>query len=314
MSWRMIYGVFIALLSPSLLAQDGVYNVIFKQDFENSTVGPYLRQEWLRDWNNPSWENRLANAEIYNEPELSNVLKLTYLKGTVGLNEDSSPEPGNGLQFWSYHQGQHTEMYLSYNVIFKEGFVFNLAGKLPGLLGGDQAYIPNTKPEWEEGWSCMVTWDGQVLNSSGQPIAYYPTTYPGLNDPSKGTINYYFYHQDQPNLSGDVLKWVNPYTEDASKPWYIIDNMTGRWVNITVRVVMNSIGPDGGNYDGIMEGFIDGKLMTSKTNVRWRNISSAYIDGILFASFLVVREIFLLPNGMSGLISMISIYSPTRME
>ena len=284
---RLIYGfLFIVLLSPGLFGQEEGLNIIFKQDFENTTVGQYQRDEWLRDWNSPTWENRLANAEIYNTPELSNVLKLTYLKGTVGLNEDSSAEPGNGLQFWSYHkQGQPTEMYLSYNVIFKKGFVFNLAGKLPGLLGGDQSYIPNTKPEYEDGWSCMVTWDGQVLNSSGQPIKYWTPTYPGLNDPSKGTINYYFYHQDQPNLSGDIAKWVNPYTVDATKPWYIIDNNTERWINITVRVVMNSIGPDGGNYDGIMEGFIDGKLMTSKTNIRWRNLASSYIDGILWASF-----------------------------
>lgn len=286
MSWRLIYGLLFMFLVTNLFAQEEGLNILFKQNFENTTVGQYQRDEWLRDWNNPTWDNRLSNAEIYNTQELSNVLKLTYKKGTVGLDEDSSPTPGNGLQFWSYHkQGTQTEMYLSYNVIFKDGFVYNLSGKLPGLLGGDQAYIPNTKPEYNEGWSCMVTWDGQVLNSSGQPIKYYTPTYPGLNDPSKGTINYYFYHQDQPNLSGDVAKWVNPYTEDASKPWYIIDNNTERWINITVRVVMNTIGADGGNYDGIMEGFVDGKLMTSKTNIRWRNTASSNIDGILWSSF-----------------------------
>jgi len=286
MSRRINYVVFIFFFATSLFGQEEGLNILFKQDFENSTVGSYQKDEWLRDWNSPTWNNRLSNAEIYNQAELSNVLKLTYKKGTVGLDEDSSPTPGNGIQFWSYHKkGQYTEMYLSYNAIFKEGFVYNLSGKLPGLLGGDQSYIPNTKPEYEDGWSCMVTWDGQVLNSSGQPIKYYTPTYPGLNDPSKGTINYYFYHQDQPNLSGDVAKWVDPYTEDASKPWYIIDNNTERWINITVRVVMNTIGPDGGNYDGIMEGFIDGKLMTSKTNIRWRNISSSTIDGILWSSF-----------------------------
>ena len=227
MSRRINYVVIIFFFATSLFGQEEGLNVIFKQDFENSTVGAYQRDEWSRDWNNPDWENRLANAEIYNEPDLSNVLKLTYLKGTVGLYEDSNPDPGNGMQFWSYHKnGQYTEMYLSYNVIFKEGFVFNLAGKLPGLLGGNQDYPANTRPGYESGWSCMVTWDGQSLNSSGQPIAYYPTTYPGLNDPSKGTINSYFYHQDQPGVSGDINKWVNPYTEDVSKPWYIIDNNT----------------------------------------------------------------------------------------
>ena len=127
MSRRINYVVFILFFATSLFGQEDGLNILFKQDFENSTVGSYQRDEWLRDWNNPTWENRLANAEIYNQADLSNVLKLTYKKGTVGLDEDSSPTPGNGMQFWSYHKkGQYTEMYLSYNVIFKEGFVYNL--------------------------------------------------------------------------------------------------------------------------------------------------------------------------------------------
>ena len=45
-------------------------------------------------------------------------------------------------------------------------------------------------------------------------------------------------------------------------------------------MVMNTIKPDGGggNYDGIMEGFVDGKLVVSKTGMRFRNTSSVHID------------------------------------
>lgn len=50
---------------------------------------------------------------------------------------------------------------------------------------------------------------------------------------------------------------------------------------------MNTVRSDGsgGNYDGIMEGFVDGKLVASYTGLRFRNVSTVHIDKMKIYSF-----------------------------
>ena len=59
----------------------------------------------------------------------------------------------------------------------------------------------------------------------------------------------------------------------------------GQWHNITYRVVMNTIGSSGGNKDGILEGFFDGKLVCAYTNICFRNLSTIGVDYMKIYSF-----------------------------
>ncbi len=93
----------------------------------------------------------------------------------------------------------------------------------------------------------------------------------------KGGIYFYTYHQDMPGLYGESFRWGN----------FKFQTDPERWYNVTIRMVMNTIKSDGsgGNYDGIMEGFVDGKLVLSKTGMRFRNVSTVHINKMKIYSF-----------------------------
>ena len=81
--------------------------------------------------------------------------------------------------------------------------------------------------------------------------------------------------------------WPDPYNSKELLFVFKKDEVNELWVNVTLRIVMNTVKSDGsgGNYDGILEGFIDGKLMYSNDKLRFRNISTIGIDKMKVYSF-----------------------------
>lgn len=156
------------------------------------------------------------------------------------------PSEGGG-QWFTGLDSVYNELYFSYKVRFKPGFKWVLGGKLPGVIGGPQwdGYAP---PGWSDGFVAKLMW-----KSSSQ-------------------IMFYYYHQDQNDNHGDSKTWD-----------YFIES--GRWYIITIRIVMNTINASGGNNDGILEGYIDGKMVCQLTNVRFRNLESIGIDHLHITSF-----------------------------
>ncbi len=120
---RLIVVILIALLGQiTVLAQDNIYNIIFKQDFENDTPGLYNYNEWKEDWNNPDYANGLDKTYIIKTSDGNKVMQWTYPKGSFG------PTDGGG-QFNSPNNAQADEVYMSYNIKFKPGFDWNMGEK-----------------------------------------------------------------------------------------------------------------------------------------------------------------------------------------
>ncbi len=251
---RWITGIlFIILAQATLSAQDNTFNILFKQDFENSTPGLYNHNEWRRDWNSPPYSNGLEKTYILKTGDGNRVMQWNYPKGSVG------PTDG-GAQWEAPFTGQD-EVYLSYNIKFKPGFDWVEGGKLPGL-GGGPAYGSGTPMEWDEGFSARLMWRF------------------GEND---GKVMFYAYYQNKTGIYG------------AGHPWSdnVFVTTPERWYNMTVRLVLNSIDQNklttdpqhAGNTDGLMEGFIDGKLVCSVTGICFRNLPSIKIDDMHITSF-----------------------------
>ncbi len=155
------------------------------------------------------------------------------------------PEESGG-QWLTYMAGGHDELYLSYNLRFKPGFEWVLSGKLPGLRGGEP--WPGTgPPPWDAGFVALLAWtrDGKIMC--------------------------YYYHHDQTHEYGDAVTWN--YTFEP-----------GKWYNITLRVVMNTLNENGGNNDGILEGFVNGTMVAQRTGLKLRNISAIHVDRIFMSS------------------------------
>lgn len=134
-------------------------------------------------------------------------LRITYPSGCVGSKCTlwlQAPLP------------QTTEVYVSYNVMFSNGFTFVKGGKLPGVCGG----------------TC----------TSGARVS---TGYNGFNTRimwrNGGRLSSYVYHPDQRMSYGDDFNWN-------------VDVKAGVWVLLEQRIVMNDIGTRNGFIETFYNG------------------------------------------------------------
>ena len=151
-----------------------------------------------------------------------------------------------GTQWTTMLNNTYKEIYFSYRIKFNPGFEWVLGGKVPGFRAGPP-WPGFCPPPWDNGFVGLLMWK-----------------------PSQ--IVYYYYHHDQKSNYGDTRYWD-----------YKIQS--GKWYTITARAVMNTVDTAGGNKDGILEGFINGKLVCQITGLRLRNLESVGLDRIIIASF-----------------------------
>ncbi len=226
------------------------FDIIFYQDMEKTPVGPLSQEQWARDWQNPEFANGVYTGDrtIIEDSDMgerrSRLMHWKFPEGTFSADDK------HGYQWKVPLGGSYEEIYLTYSIMFKPGFEPVQGGKIPGLEGGlpINGLAGAGPPEWEDGFG------GSLMFKEGpSPV-------------------FYIYHHDMPGQYGDTRGWG--YTFDVSSDY---------WYDITFRIVMNTAtateigGPDGLN-DGIMEGFVNGKLYGTWTNLRLRNLKDIGVD------------------------------------
>lgn len=160
----------------------------------------------------------------------------------VYFNKGTYGLTGNGC-YWNSPLPPSVEIYFSYDIRFKPGFEWVIGGKMPGIVGGHTRAGEVPRPDG--GFTARLMW-----KEFGRAVSY-------------------VYHQDQSGRYGDSYFWGN------------FRFLSGKWYNVTIRLVLNTPG----SKNGIMEGFIDGKLWFQKTNFRFRNLESIKIDNMSISSF-----------------------------
>jgi hypothetical protein len=70
---------------------------------------------------------------------------------------------------------------------------------------------------------------------------------------ANGQLVFYVYHHDQQIIYGSTWDWEG------------FKFVQGRWYNLTIRLVLNSVTNGKGNNDGILEGYVNGTLKFKKT-------------------------------------------------
>lgn len=263
---RISVLLFFSLIPWNVFTQSSLddLDIIFKHNFENNTLGQYQYEEWMEDWLSPPWCNRQEELtivqDINNSENLSKTIKLDFPANSLG------PEEG-GTHWWTYLPNNFEEVYLSYDVCFMPGFQFQSGGKLPSVKGGSYS---TTKPTGYDGFSAGIMFKA--------------------NRPA-----FYVYYPDQyiPEY-GVTWEWGTPYTADDVGDSKVIFEYTsgavyftpGKWHNITYRMVLNSVKPEGGgNYDGILEAYFDGILVTQVSHILFRHTDELGIDCLRFTSF-----------------------------
>jgi hypothetical protein len=215
-------------------------NIVFQQDFNNDQTGDYTLSDFNDDWNYPHNTQRQDLVDIVTDGDEHSK----YMRGYFPIGKIGAVESG---WTWNTSLAGFTELYFSYDLRFKSGFVWVLGGKIPGITGG-KVYA-GTQPAYDDGFSVRGMWA------------------------PNGSLVYYLYHQDRQTIYGEPILWPN------------FNFTAGIWYNITFRVVLNSVQNSVGLHDGILEGFINGKLIFQKTNINFRNFDNIKIDNISNCSF-----------------------------
>lgn len=233
--------------TPSFAADK--FNVVFSQTFSKNTLGNYKESEWKADWKYPAWANHKYGYGYIAQEGTNKHLKLNHYAGSFGA--------GDGYQWETKFGKAYNELYFSYRIKFSSGFaVENLDGKLPGMGGGkavDAGKLPNG----------VDIWGGKYM--------------------FKGTkVKFYLYYMEMYKLAGDPTP-VSGKTYWGQGP-FLDPGYTfkpGVWYTITQRVVMNNVG----KADGLVEGYVNGKLVCSLKGLRFRTVSTLGIDKISFGNF-----------------------------
>lgn len=247
----------------------GVWDTLWYEDFEQHTDAPlyYDLDLWHIDWGNPSapgwpwrhsdvrwpgwWAGQLKDSIVIDLETSSKVIKFSF--------EDTCADgyccwnPSRGGDYWVYAlDDEYQEVYFSYNVKFRPGWMWSWGGKMPGLNGGNEFSSGGYRPDPGMGfdWGQMFAWT--LVEAEG-----------GMND-------FVYYQGMVRDYLGDSYSWreFQPAGLDYnSEGRFIFDTDPERWYNITIRLVVNTI--DGGiaYSDGLAEGFVDGKLVHQKTGL-----------------------------------------------
>jgi hypothetical protein len=266
---KAYFANFIRNRIPPTPIDTGDFDVIYRMDWENTAFGEYSIQQQQIDWNGGNYEwglhEDLTRGGVWNywkdcvimssgEPaNPSKFMRSTFKQSMTGVASGFSWEGELGTMY--------DEVYLTYRVRFKPGFEVTDGGKFPGLGGGNlntgvfYCDLPLNDPiRINAGFDGVAVWNNQFL------------------------IDSYIYHHNCVNNSGG---WAE------GGAWSNDSQITlGNWFTITIRLVNNSY--VGGTYgaDGIMEAFVNGKLVFQRNHYKWRENPNLGIHKIIFHSFV----------------------------
>ena len=221
-----------------LLNSASDFGIIYENDFEDSKLGPYTKEDVSRDWNSPSYIRgfRSGKTNIVDDGgSQGNVLKVSYLKGQSGFQTSSG--------FPMKLPKSLDQVYLAFDIKFAPGFDRVAGGKLPGMCGG----VCNSglnKPSGYDGWSVRSLWQSESGFAS------------------------YVYHAAQRNRFGDIKPWR---WDDHSEDWH----------RVQYNIRLNKVGLK----NGLLEIWLDGKIVLMLNNIEFRRDIKLGIDTFYFSTF-----------------------------
>jgi hypothetical protein len=234
----------LVLLATSLAALPchaaGATSSQFEYDFTAQRLGAFQPQ-----FLSPAgyFQANPQNGRIVTDPDVprNKALEVLFPQGLVG------PGGGSGIQV-SVPLAPADRYWFSYRVRFSADFVWRSGGKLPGLLGGDDA--TGGLPADGDGWSVRQMWFGG------------------------GKFAPYLYHMDQAGTYGDTLGGTESFGQAARL-------QTGQWRHVAGYVQLNTDGANDGRYML----YLDGVLLKERNDLRFRTEGRAPIDKFTLVTF-----------------------------
>lgn len=218
--------------------------VLFTERFE--------RRNWRGAWTDiyPGGDAETVSADLHNSfiAISGKALRVRVKSGArLGLSMHQ--------RFAKLLGGEPEEVYFRYYLRFGEDWdPVASGGKLPGLAGTyERAGWGGRKSDGTNGWSALGFFH-QYLRSEPE--------FSGLRG-----IGSYLYHMDSGSEYGDPIGWNLGSTGMLQK---------NRWYSIEQYVKLNTPGA----ADGVLKGWIDGRLAYERTNLRYRSVPDLRIESV----------------------------------
>jgi hypothetical protein len=246
-----------------------IFNIYFKQDFQHRTAGIYTKDKMQADWNNAA--NSLTTEKVYIEDENGNKIMKNYLDaGKFGLSQ-------SGVDWYmTLPDKTQDELYYNYRMKFSD----NIATEYTVSKYGESYPYPDH-------WLSGKAGQGFYTNMNGWPAAgnkpepsnkafFVLLMFDGGRSSTHDKVQMKFYEYDLNMVCGAPAPncWGNSYPIDY-------DFSPNTWYDVTARIVLN----DPGKNNGILEYFVNGKLVASFTNFRFRDYSDVKINMIDMSNF-----------------------------
>lgn len=206
---------------------------------------------WYRQWglSKAPERTRLVDAD----PEL----KFEPLEGrALRVHVEKGGHYGLSLAFpFKKRIGyEPEEVYFRYCLRFADDWTPRRGGKLPGFGGTyDRAGWGGRPVDGTDGWSARGLFEGRR--------------------DGRTPIGYYCYHMDMRGRYGSNWVWDR---DDLG----LLEN--NRWYSIEQYVKLNTPG----KADGVLRGWVDGRLAFEKTDIRFRSVDSLKVESVWINVYL----------------------------
>ena len=278
--WTVIPNKYNMLIDSSDLfppEQDiGIWDTIFWQDFEqHAGIAPveYVYSLQSPDWNNHTWfdtdhqypgwwaTTTTTDDSIVIDIQTGSAVLRESFEDTIA-DGYTGTGPARGGDSWTMllPESGHTELYVSYNIMFRPGFVFAAGGKTGG--GFSTYYLQQEcPPPYGQGFSCDIGWMNYYYGFHGGELNMY-ASYPTMTSCPNRTLMFW-------NDFTPVGEGLNYYDNTEGYGLYVyLDVTDSTWYNLTMRCVVNTFTGTTPNADGIIEGFLNGYLIERWTGLQ----------------------------------------------
>ena len=220
-------------------------DVVFSTGFE--------RADWQSEWTRAEPKDKIDTIDLESRFEKFQPLQGKALRSQITKGSTSAL---NTLFKFDEQIGQEPEeIYFRYYMRLADDWNQTVqGGKLPGISGTyGRAGWGGRKSDGKNGWSARGLFTKTI--PAGNPLA------------GRTPIGFYCYHADMQSSYGTNWIWNKDYRGYLE---------TNRWYAIEQFCRLNTPGKN----DGVLRGWIDGRLAFEKTDVRFRHTDELRIEQV----------------------------------
>jgi hypothetical protein len=199
--------------------------------------------DWFKAW---AAKSKPQNTEIVSSDSEHKFQPHSGKALRVKVNKDDHYGTSVEYRFQRQHGSEPEEIYFCYYLRLGDDWKPHRGGKFPGIAGTyGKAGWGGRPVNGTDGWSARGQFEG--LREGRTPVGFY------------------CYHMDMRGQYGSQWIW------ERDKLGHLENN---RWYCLEQFVKLNTPG----KADGVMRGWVDGKLAFEKTDVRMRAVNSLKIE------------------------------------